>query len=540
MSRCPALLSLCAVLAVLILPTLAPAAPPSPRTLRALDAVVTRDMRQWGVPGLALAVVQGGTTVHLRGFGLRDTKKGLPVTPDTIFPIGSCTKSFTGAALALLAHEGTLDLDAPVRRLLPDLRLAEACASEGLSVRDMLLHRTGLPRSDTLLVLRPDLTREEMAGVLPWLEASRPFRTAFQYSNLLYAVAGHVLEKASGRPYEAFVRERLLDPLDIRRTTFSVRDMHALDDVARPYRVLGGNLTEVPCSPLDGIAPAGAIASSVREMAKWIAANLRLGRVGDRQVLPEQALAETHRPQIVVPEAPLSPETPLYAYGLGWGVLVYRGHLLIMHDGETDGFRSSFSFMPDQGWGVAVLANRSDNSPLPGIVAFAAYDRLLGLPPIDWSRRRREAGDRDMEKARRQAEDRERETARKQAEAKDGAVSSGQEESGPASPLEAYAGTFVHPAYGTLSVAAGAETLTLTLAGETMPLARRDRDLFGLEIPGTPGVPVRFLSGGNNTVDRVSLPLEPGVGDIVFARAATPGTGHGPDPGDGKGPQVPR
>ena len=222
------------------------------------------------IPGVAVGVVERGHLVFARGFGYRDVDNHLPVTPDTLFALGSCSKAFTATAIALLADEGRIALDTPVRTYLPDFSLEDPVASATLTTRDILTHRSGLPRHDLFWYEAP-FSRDELYHRLRFLEPSGPPRTQWRYNSLMFVVAGRIVEKVSGESWESFVQARILLPLDMRRTLLSAEAMETDSDHASPYALREGSVQKIPMlKRLSAIAPAGAVQTSVRDLARWL------------------------------------------------------------------------------------------------------------------------------------------------------------------------------------------------------------------------------------------------------------------------------
>ena len=198
------------------------------------------------------------------------SEKRLPVTPDTLFPLGSCSKAFTATAIALLADQGRIALDTPVRTYLPDFALLDRVASATLTPRDLLTHKSGLPRHDLFWYQAP-FSRDELYARLRFLEPSGPPRTQWRYNSLMFVVAGRIVEKVSGESWESFVQSRILVPLDMRRTLLSAEAMEADADHASPYAIRQGSVKKIPMlKGLSAIAPAGAVQTSVRDLARWL------------------------------------------------------------------------------------------------------------------------------------------------------------------------------------------------------------------------------------------------------------------------------
>ncbi len=416
----------------------------------AVDAIAEEAMKYWRTPGAEIVIVRGDEVVYLKGFGVRDATTGQPVTPDTIFAIGSTTKAFTTAAMAILADEGRMSWDDPVRRHLPYFRLSDPLANENVTMRDIVTHRTGLVRHDLLWYNSP-WSREEIirrAGSLP---LSYPFRTTFQYQNIMFLTAGEAVGAAAGTSFEAFVQKRLFEPLGMKSANFSIAQAQAAPDHATPHAKRGSEIKPMPWRNIDNVGPAGSINASVRDLSGWLRMHLNDGVLGSARIVSGRNLQEMHAPQQVIrlegrwklffPES----ETLQLSYGLGWFINDYRGHKLVMHGGTIDGFRASIVLAPRARLGVAVLANLN-GVQMPEAVCYNVMDLLLGLPRKDWNTFIGEAAKKfDGETAR---EIMTRMAARKK-------------ETRPTRELAAYAGTYEDAAYGRAEVAVVEDRLTL-------------------------------------------------------------------------------
>jgi len=478
----------------------------APASLNGLDGFVEQVMKDWHVPGLAVAIVKDGRVVYAKGFGFRDVKKGLKVTPDTLFAIGSCSKAFTATALAILSGEGKLDWDKSVRDYLPDFRLYDAYATAQLRPRDLVTHQSGLPRHDMVWYGSP-LSRKELYDRLRYLEPSKPLHARYQYNNLMFMTAGVLIERISGSAWEEFVRRRLLDPIGMKTSNFSITDSQRTSDYSLPYEEKNGEVKEIPFRNIDAIGPAGSINSSVNEMTRWLLLQLGKGKFEGHQIIPEKSLAETHTPQIVAGGDLKYDESFYSSYAMGWGVTSYRGHPALAHSGGIDGFTSAVRFLPKDQLGVVVLTNSS--SPASGLIASNAVDRMLGLNEAPWAQRAREDAAKGREaQAKAKAED---EAKRKK-------------DAPPTHKLADYAGQFEHPAYQTLTIRQEGEQLKFDLHGLSGGLKHYHYDIFqGAEgAAGLEGTKVTFLVNRAGEIDSVSIPLEPNVKEIIFRRKANP------------------
>jgi CubicO group peptidase (beta-lactamase class C family) len=306
----------------------------------------------------------------------------LPVTPDTLFALGSCSKAFTATAVALLADDGRIGLDTPVRTYLPDFTLQDPVATATLTPRDLLTHRTGLARHDLFWYEAP-FSRDELYRRLRFLEPAGPPRARWRYNSLMFVVAARIVEEVSGQTWESFVDARILCPLNMRRTFLSPEAMEADADHASPHALREGRVQRIAMlKELSAIAPAGAVQSSVRELARWLAFHA----TRSPGLLQEHLWRELHRPQVEMP-APDQPEVQHPHYGLGWIHESYRGRTLVVHNGAIDGFTAHLGFVPETGQGLIVLVNRERAAAALTALAHSAYDRLLGLERLDWAGR---------------------------------------------------------------------------------------------------------------------------------------------------------
>ena len=352
-----------------------------PEGLAQFHSLVAEVMAEWRIPGLAMAVIKGEEPPLVRCWGLRDIDTGAPVTPDTVFPICSVTKSFTATAIALLVDEGRLDWDAPVRSVLPEFRLRDTVATEQASLRDLLTHRTGLPRHDWVH-MGGHLDNASILAALRHLEPSKPFRGVWQYNNLMYLVAGFVLERASGECWDDFVQTRIMLPLGMARATTSLEDMLARHpDCAIGHGVLDGEQRRLPVHPIYA-RPAGSICASIVEMAAWMRFHLDPVTRRDGLGLLPAAATELTAPQIYIGHADFAEVAPMH-YGFGFFVGHYRGARCIGHNGGPwCGYNCDLRLLPDHGSGVMVMTNGHDPGYAPLINA--VLDHLLGLEPLPW------------------------------------------------------------------------------------------------------------------------------------------------------------
>jgi len=470
--------------------------------LKGFDTFVTETMQEWKVPGLGISIVKDGKVIFSKGFGFRDVKKGLKVTPKTLFAIGSCSKAFTAVTMGILVDEGKLDWDKPVREYLPSFKLKDSFATERMTPRDLVCHRSGLPRHD-LLWYGSSAARQELFDRLQYLEPSRDFRTTYQYQNLMFMTAGYMVGKIAGTTWEKFIQDRIFGPLGMNDSNFSVEDSKKAPDFALPYMEKDDKVIEIPFRNIDTVGPAGSINSNVIDMADWLLLNLNKGKFGEKQIISEESLKEIHSPQMISSKSYKYDEVFYSTYGMGWVITAYRGHLMLSHGGGIDGFTARVTFMPRDNIGMVIFTNMS-GTPLPGIVAYNAYDRLLGLDQIPWNKRIREQNDKAKEEA---------EKAKKEKD-KDRKLNTQ-----PSHPLEDYAGDYEHPGYGVVAIIKKGDQLTGVFNSISFDVKHYHYDIFEMSNEFFDMTEkVSFFTDNKGNIGSLSVQLEDRVEAIVFTR----------------------
>ena len=446
------------------------------------DAYVAQVMKAFEVPGLALAVVKDGRTVLARGYGVRKLGEPAPVDARTLFGIASNTKVFTATALGLLVEGGRVEWDAPVIRYLPTFQMWDPWVTRELTVRDLLVHRSGLGLGAGDLLWWPPSTydRKEVARRLRFIKPATSFRSAYAYDNVLYLVAGEVIESASGRSWEDFVGARILQKVGMSGSNVSHSGALAQGNVATPHARVDGAVRPIKPFDSDLTNPAGGINSNAEDMARWLEVLLRDGQLADGSRLFSEKTAR-ELSALVTPIPISDPPEELRAlcpqflgYGLGLGIADYRGHRIVRHSGGLPGYVSHVLRVPDVGLGVAVLTNQESDAAYSAIL-LPLVDHVLGAARTDWLTAFQKAEAR----AQASAADAERKTQ------------AGRDASSrPSLPLEGYAGTYRDDWYGDVTI--GLEdgrpvirfTQTPALVGDLEPwqhdtfVARwRDREL---------------------------------------------------------------
>jgi CubicO group peptidase (beta-lactamase class C family) len=423
----------------------------------AVDRLARETMARWKVPAMAIGIVQNDRVTHLKGFG---------ATPDTLFQIGSTTKAFTTTAMAMLVDEKKMSWDDPVRKYLEYFHLSDPCADSLVTLRDIASHRTGLSRHDEIWDYT-DLSREDIIRHVGTIKLTKPFRSTYQYNNIMIMTAGEAVASAAKMPWSEFVKSRIFDPLGMRETVISESDWQRSEHATgHSYDAKRDVVVAQTEQPYESLAPAGTMKSSARDMVQWIRFQLNDGVVDGKRLVSVEALNETKSPQTIVPltgdTKEENPESNLSAYGMAWRIQDYRGELLISHGGALNGFRTQVDLLPKQHDGFVVLANLGRGL---AVIAMrnALADMLLGKPARDWNRYylaldTKERATAETKKVERDAK-RHRDTK-------------------PSRELDAYAGTYSNAAYGPVVVTLDGDHLVLQYGRVKIPLTHYHFDTF--------------------------------------------------------------
>jgi CubicO group peptidase (beta-lactamase class C family) len=439
------------------------------KKLAGFDEYMAKVLKDWNGPGVGVGIVVGDKLVFAKGYGYRDYGKKLPFTPGTVCPIASNTKLFTAVSAGMLVEEGKLTWDQPVRESVPSIRFYNEQLNNAVTLRDMLSHRTGITRHDTIWY-KSDFTRKELFERLKYLEPQEPMRQTFLYNNLMFAAVGYMIELQSGKTWEQFVRDRILDPLDMKATGYSIDDM-----VKQPEHGVGYTerrdsfeLYKIPYyEDIEGVAPCGAIVSNINDLSHWLIALMNDGKYNGKQVLPAEVLKQTLQPAIALPNVAAEQrgywEVLNSAYGMGRQTAAYRGHLMTFHGGDLPGFHSQISFMPKEHIGVIVFIVGNHTAPLYNLISYNVYERLLGMDETPWIQRMLDIRLKGKE-------------AGKQARQKAGGGRVPNTK--PSHALAEYAGDYENPAYGVMKIAFKDNELLFDFHKIKMPLTHFHYDRF--------------------------------------------------------------
>src|SRR5215203_1403295 len=354
--------------------------------VREVDEYAQAVMKTHGGPGMAIAVVKDDKVVLAKGYGARELGKNSPVDENTLFAIASNSKAFTTGALAILVDEKKLNWEDKVSKYLPNFQMYDPWVTSELTIRDLVTHRVGLDTfSGDLLWYEANYTADQILDRVKYLKPVSSFRTRYGYQNLMFIAAGKVIEKVSGKPWCAFVRERILDPLGMKETTCGFGPLG--ENVAIPHNEAGGTLRVLPHGNVNGGYGAVAINSSVADLSKWIRLQLGRGKFEGKQIFSEQQSWNMWQPNIMQPiseaASEKNPTRHFNAYGMGWGLYDYYGRKIINHSGGLDGMLSYTVLIPEENVGFVVLTN--SESPAFAVMMSKIRDVFVNAPKRDWN-----------------------------------------------------------------------------------------------------------------------------------------------------------
>lgn len=435
------------------------------KRLAGIEKELEKVLADQKVAGYSVAVVYKDKVLYTKGFGYRDFENKKPVTPNTLFAIGSSSKAFTAAILGQLEKEGKLKLDDLARTHLPELEFKYDYMNTGITIRDMMCHRTGLSRFDYSWYLFNTSNRDSMIQRIKYMEPNAKLRQKFQYNNFMFLAQGMIAEKITEKSWEDNIQQRFFAPLKMTRSNTNIFTTEKDADASLPYTIDDKfAIKKVPYYNINGMGPAGSINSCANDMANWVSTWIMGGKFNGTEIIPASYVREASSSQMIVsagrPAA--HPDILFSNYGLGWFLESYRGHYLVEHGGNIDGFSASVAFYPSDSIGIVVLTNQN-GSAATGIVRNIISDKLFALEPIPWNADAKKEMDAMMEldkKAEKPGDTLQVKNTR------------------PSHPLGDYAGLYGNPAFSEFKVTYKNDTLFTFIAGKKMWLKHYHYDVF--------------------------------------------------------------
>ncbi len=353
--------------------------------LQGVDAEIESLLKRYNAAGLAVSVVENDSLVYAKGFGYRDVDNNLPVDENTVFPIGSATKAFTGALLGQLAQENKLSLEDKPTRYVPGLVFYSDRMNTLITIADLLCHKSGIGNVDGTLVFFPAKNRLEIMNRLQYIKPNGEVKNSWLYSNMGYTIAGVLAEQITQKSWEENIKERLFIPLKMNASFTSLNEMRETGNFSYGYGKVGEKFKKVLFEEYGygAYAPAGAIKSNVKDVANWLSTWLNEGEFDKKQVLPKPYAKEATRIQNIRPQEGADANVYLFGDGYGWRVESSKGHYKVHHGGNTSGFSAQLVTYPYDKLGIAVLTNQ-ESSLLPYLIADIIANRMLKLPRTPW------------------------------------------------------------------------------------------------------------------------------------------------------------
>jgi len=477
--------------------------------LTGIDAKLQAVLADWKVAGFAVAVVERNKVVYAKGFGYRDYENKKPVTTNTLFAIGSCSKAFTAGLLGVLRNDNKVSFDEKPSTYIPELKFFNDEMNATVTVKDLMCHRTGLPRHDYSWYLFNTKSKDSLIRRIRFQEPSAGVREKWQYNNFMFLAQGVIAEKVTGVSWEKNMTEKFFNPLGMTTSNTSITELEKSAEPSLGYQVKDDKeIKKMDYYHISGMAPAGSINSSVSEMANWVKTWIYGGKYNGKEILPASYVSEAISSQMIINAGLPSKEHPdvqFANYGYGWFMASYKGHYRVEHGGNINGFSASTCFFPSDSLGIIVLVNQN-GSAVPSIVRNLIADRMLGLSPSDWSKELRDA----VEKNKKQEAET---TAKARTGMKKGTK--------PSHLLEEFEGGYFHPGYGTFTIKVIHDSLFAIAGAKLFWLKHFHYDLFQpFEVDGRHKIDTadnstlrfNFIAGLNGEMESVKInDLEPSL-----------------------------
>lgn len=476
------------------------------KKLVGFDKEMEANLKNWNMPGVGIGIVKNGKLVFVKGYGYRDYEKKTPITANTLFQIASNTKLFTSTAIGFLVNEGKLDWDKPIKNFVPSIKFYNSELDNTITIRDMLSHRTGVTRHD-LIWYKSNFNRTELFEKLKYLEPVQPLRQGFLYNNLMYAASGHIINLLEGKTWEVYVQEKILNPLKMDNTTFTIAAMKKQSDYFVPYNEKRDTnilyKTEY-INETDGLGPAGSIISNINDLSHWLSALMNKGVYEGNQVIPEAVVNATMEPSIALHNTTLDQgftEILNPVYGMGRQSISYRGHQLVLHGGDLNGIHSQISYMPQDSIGVIAFVI-GDHSLKYNSIIYNVYEHLLGLSVTPWSERGLKNRDASKKLGK---------------EGRQKAMQGQIKGTAPSHKITDYLGDFENNAYGIINISQKDTEMSFTLHNIHLPMYHFHYDRFNTKDDEEDGFySLNYQTNPQGEIDRFLISLD--EGEVTFMK----------------------
>ncbi len=485
------------------------------KRLDGVDTQLNKILEATHAAGFAVAVVEKDKVIYAKGFGFSDLEHKTPVNTNTLFAIGSSTKAFTSSILGQLRNEDKLSFDDNPRKYIPELEFYNDDMNNHIIIKDLMSHRTGLPRHDFSWYLFPTFDKDSLIQRIKYQEPFTGIRQQWYYNNFMFLTQGVIAERITGKSWEDNIRERFFKPLGMTRSNVTIDEMEKSTNAALGYQTEKDNSnTKMDYYKIAGMRPAGSINSSVNDMSNWLITWINKGKFKDKEIIPEAYVTEAMGSHMVINSAIPDKETPglhFANYGYAWFLSSYKGHYRVQHGGNIDGFSANVAFYPSDSIGIVVLANQN-GSRVPNLVRNTIADRMLDVAKTDWTQRFIKA----QEKAKKA--EKEVETAK---------TSERVENARPSHIKQEYAGTYSHPGYGSFEINVENDSLFAQFKLIKMWLKHYHYDVFepfevketGIDTTDSGPLRFNFITNNAGEISGMKSKIEPALPDpIEFKR----------------------
>lgn len=479
-----------------------------------LDAKLLDLLKESHAPGFSIAIIKNNKIVYSKGFGYSNIEKKQKVDENTLFAIGSSSKAFTTGLLGIMEVEHGLSFDDSPRKYLPELEFYNTMLNSELTIKDLVCHRSGLPRHDLSWYLFPTENKDSLLAKVKYHEPFKNIRTQWYYNNFGYLIQGMITEKITGKSWENNIRERFFVPLEMQRSNVSIAEMKKTQNIATGYEWKDMETTKaMKYYNIAAMSPAGSINSSAIEMSRWISIWLNKGKYKEKQILPESYVKKAINPLFLVEEGITDPQFPdqyLKSYGYAWFVSSYKGHYRLDHGGGIDGFSTNVSLFPTDSLGIVVLSNQNA-SIVPVLARNIASDVILNTKETDWIGYLKE---------------KQITTKKKLAETKKKEADDTIHNTKPSHNLQDFAGDYKHPGYGTFHVTTKNDSLFVQTSKSKFYLLPKHYNTFSPkevkdgvpDMTSDSGFNLNFQINEMGNIDYVTAKLEPTLSAITFKR----------------------
>ena len=485
------------------------------KRLKGIDKQLNKILEVTHTAGFAVAIVEKDKILYAKGFGFRDVENKIGVDANTLFAIGSSTKAFTSSILGQLRNEDKLSFDDSPRKYIPELEFYNDDMNDHIIIKDLMSHRTGLPRHDFSWYLFPTFDKDSLIQRIKYQEPFTGIRQQWYYNNFMFLTQGVIAERITGKSWEDNIRERFFKPLGMTHSNVTIDEMEKSSNAALGYQTeKDSSNTKKDYYKIAGMSPAGSINSSVNEMSNWLITWINKGKFKDEEILPEAYVTEAMSSQMVIGAALPDKDIPdayFANYGYGWMLTSYKGHYRVEHGGNIDGFSASVAFFPSDSIGIVVLANQN-GSRVPGLVRNTIADRMLKVKRTDWTQRFTEA----QEKAK-----------KTEKEAEEAKTSERVKNTRPSHIKQEYAGTYSHSGYGAFEINVEHDSLFAQFKLMKMWLKHYHYDIFepfeveetGIDTTDSGALRFNFITNNAGEISGLKAKIEPALTDpIEFKR----------------------